>query len=68
MPFISPASNHLTWLQRWLETSIGVVSPKLKMDQLALAFTALKKNVEIERGKGNHTMNVNALVLQVHES
>lgn len=68
MSFTSPVSNHLTWLKRWLETSIGVISLKLKMGQLVLAFTAWKKDLEKEKERGNGTMNVNALVLQVHES
>ena len=54
--------------KKWLETSIGVISPKLKMGQLVLAFTAWKKDLQKETERGNHTVNVNALVLQVHES
>lgn len=68
MPLTSPVSNHLTWLKRCLETSIGVISLKLKMGQLVLALTAWKKDLEKDRERGNHTMSVNALVLQVHES
>lgn len=52
MPFTSSVSNDLTLLKRWLETSVGVISPKLKMGQLVLVtFIEWKQDLEGEEGR-----------------